>query len=96
MPRRVRVADARAAVGCASSRSIFEIIARDTPEPSASALTVMPRASRAERSVVDNEVASEVIATILRRAATEVTMDALTTFARQLCFRDAHHLPMRP
>ena len=85
-----------AAVGCASSRSIFEIIARDTPDPSESALTVMPRVSRAERRVADSDVASEVIATILRMAATEVTMDALTTFARQLCFRDAHHLPMRP
>ena len=84
-------------MGCASSRSIFEIIARDTPELSASALTVMPRASRAERSVMDNDVASEVgIVTMLRIHATEVTFRALGTFAPQLCFRDAHHLPMRP
>ena len=85
-------------MGCASSRSIFEIIARDTPELSESALTVMPRISRAERRVADSEVASEVIATMLRIAATEVTIGGrtLTTFARELCFRDAHHLPMRP
>ena len=83
-------------MGCASSRSIFEIIARDTPELSESALTVMPRISRAERRVADSDVASEVIATMLRIGATEVTIDALTTFARELCFRDAHHLPMRP
>jgi hypothetical protein len=47
-------------VGCASSRSIFEIIARDTPELSESALTVIPRASRAERSVAESDVANEV------------------------------------
>ena len=84
-------------MGCASSRSIFEIIALDTPAFSESALTVMPRASRAERSVADSDVASEVgIDTMVRIAVTEVTIAAHTTFGRDVCFRDAHHLPMRP
>ena len=34
-------------MGCASARSIFAIIARDTPERSASALVERPCASRA-------------------------------------------------
>jgi hypothetical protein len=33
---------------------------------------------------------------MVRIAVTQVTITAHTTFGRDVCFRSAHHLPMRP
>ena len=51
----------RAAVGCTSPRSILPIIARETPERSASALADSSWVSRAARSVAARDVGSESV-----------------------------------
>src|SRR5689334_871336 len=64
------------AVGCDPPRSILAIIARETPDRSASPVTVSPRAARAACTVSAMEVArrSDIAATIGACLATIVVM----------------------
>ena len=68
MPSAAERRPSSAAVGCASARSIFAIMARETPERSASALADRPWAVRAARTASASDVVRSV--TIVDRSDT--------------------------
>ena len=81
----------RAAVGCASPRSTLPIIARETPERSARALTESSRASRAACNVAarDAESKSDMRVTIEAVGATIVAVSGGSPNVRDASERDA-------